>query len=143
MSSTIEEIQEEIVEEFEDFGDWEEKYSYIIEMGAEVPSLDAQFKTREYLVIGCQSQVWLVPDYNKEENKLYFKGDSDALIVKGLVNMLLRIYSGQSPEDILSSELSLFEKIGLKGQLSPSRANGLSSMVRDIKGYAARIVAGS
>ena len=136
---SIEEIQNEIIEEFEDFTDWEEKYSYIIEQGMEVPKLADIYKTKENIVLGCQSQVWLVSEHDKNENRMYYKADSDALIVKGLISLLLRIFSGQTPEEILKAELFVFEKIGLKGHLSPSRANGLSAMVKYIKTHASKV----
>ncbi len=135
MSESIDTIQNEIIEEFEDFDDWEEKYSYLIEQGMEVPTLDQQYKTQENIVKGCQSQVWLTYDYDNTNDKINFKADSDALIVKGLISILLRVYSGQSPKDILNKELFIFEKIGLKGHLSPSRANGLSAMIKYMKDY--------
>jgi cysteine desulfuration protein SufE len=136
MTKTIEELQNEIIEEFEDFVDWEEKYSYIIELGSDLPDFDDADKNAVNLVKGCQSQVWLTSEFDREKNLVIFHGDSDAFIVKGLVSLLLRIFSNQSPQDILSNELFIFEKIGLKGHLSPSRANGLSSMIRYIKNYA-------
>ena len=136
MSESIEEIQNEIIEEFEDFEDWEEKYSYLIEQGMEVANLDNKYKVAENIVKGCQSQVWLTYDYDQNKDKMNFKADSDALIVKGLISLLLRIYSGQKPKDILTNELFIFDRIGLKGHLSPSRANGLSAMIKYIKDYA-------
>jgi len=136
MKNSIEEIQNEILEEFEDFLDWEEKYSYIIELGYDLPDFDNRFKIPENIVKGCQSQVWLVAEYNPAYDTIEFLADSDAFIVKGLVCILLRIFSEQTPKDILESELFIFEKLGLKGHLSPSRANGLSSMVKYIKNYA-------
>ncbi|MEK7433370.1 MAG: SufE family protein [Cyanobacteriota bacterium] len=136
MKNSIEEIQSEILEEFEDFLDWEEKYSYIIELGYDLPDFDNRFKIPENIVKGCQSQVWLVAEYNPAYDTIEFLADSDAFIVKGLVCILLRIFSEQKPKDILESELFIFEKLGLKGHLSPSRANGLSSMVKYIKNYA-------
>lgn len=140
--ASIEEIQNEIIEEFEDFLDWEEKYSYIIELGAGVPKLPEIEKTKENIVMGCQSLVWLVFDYDKNNNIITFKADSDALIVKGLVSLLLRIYSVRSPQEIVNTDLFVFDKIGLKGHLSPSRANGLSAMIRDIKKYASKFSEG-
>jgi cysteine desulfuration protein SufE len=136
MKNSIEEIQNEILEEFEDFLDWEEKYSYIIELGYDLPDFDNRFKIPENIVKGCQSQVWLVAEYNPAYDTIEFLADSDAFIVKGLVCILLRIFSEQTPKDILESELFIFEKLGLKGHLSPSRANGLSSMLKYIKNYA-------
>lgn len=135
MSENIKEIQNEIIEEFEDFSDWEEKYSYIIEQGAELSPLEDQYKTPENMVKGCQSQVWLIYDYDKNNDVMNFRADSDSLIVKGLISLLMRLFSGQSPKDILNTDLFVFEKIGLKGHLSPSRANGLSAMIRYIKDY--------
>lgn len=136
----IEEIQKDIIEEFEDFSDWEEKYSYLIEQGSELETLDNKYKIPENIVKGCQSQVWLTYSYDKEKDIIKFNADSDALIVKGLVSLLMRLYSGQHPKDILDSDLFLFEKIGLKGHLSPSRANGLSSMIKYIKDYSSRYI---
>lgn len=136
MSESIDIKQNKIIEEFEDFEDWEEKYSYLVEQGTEIANLEDKYKTKENIVKGCQSQVWMTYDYDKEKDQMIFKADSDALIVKGLISILLRIYSHQSPKEILSKELFIFEKIGLKGHLSPSRANGLSSMIRYIKDYA-------
>ncbi|MBC7475631.1 MAG: SufE family protein [Candidatus Sericytochromatia bacterium] len=132
---SIDQIQDEIIEEFEEFSDWEEKYSYLIEQGVELPKIDANCKVKDNLVMGCQSQVWLIPDYDKKNQVMLFKADSDSMIVKGLISLLLRMYSEQKPEDILSTELYVFEQIGLKGHLSPSRANGLSAMIRDIKKF--------
>lgn len=136
MKKTIKEIQNEIIEEFEDFSDWEEKYSYIIELGSDLPDFNEVDKNAVNLVKGCQSQVWLTAEFDKEKNLVIYHADSDAFIVKGLVSLLLRIFSNQSPQDILNCELFLFEKIGLKGQLSPSRANGLTAMIRYIKNHA-------
>ncbi|GIW23169.1 MAG: Fe-S metabolism protein SufE [Candidatus Sericytochromatia bacterium] len=139
---TIEEIQKEIIEEFEDFSDWEEKYTYIIELGNELKPLEDKYKVKENIVKGCQSQVWLISEYDKNNNKVIYKADSDALIVKGLVSILLRIFSNQSPEDIIKSEVFVFDKIGLKNHISPSRANGLSSMLNYIKNYAMNYIKG-
>lgn len=135
---SIEEIQNEIIEEFEDFSDWEEKYSYLIEQGSELKNLEEKYKIPENIVKGCQSQVWLIYKYNNDSKLMEFEADSDSLIVKGLISLLIRLYSNQKPSDILNSELFVFEKIGLKGHLSPSRANGLSSMIRYIKDYSSK-----
>lgn len=140
--ATIEEIQEEIIEEFEDFSDWEEKYTYIIELGSELKPLDDKYKIKENIVKGCQSQVWLISEYDEKNNKVIYKADSDALIVKGLVSILLRIFSNQNPEDIIKSEIFIFDKIGLKNHISPSRVNGLSSMLNYIKNYAMNYIKG-
>ncbi|MFN8577854.1 MAG: SufE family protein [Candidatus Sericytochromatia bacterium] len=137
---SIEEIQNEIIEEFEDFSDWEEKYSYLIEQGSELKNLDEKYKIPENIVKGCQSQVWLIHKYNSDLKLMEFEADSDSLIVKGLISILMRLYSNQKPSDILNNELFVFEKIGLKGHLSPSRANGLSSMIRYIKEYSSKYI---
>lgn len=137
---SIEEIQNEIIEEFEGFSDWEEKYSYLIEQGSELKNLDEKYKIPENIVKGCQSQVWLIHKYNSDLKLMEFEADSDSLIVKGLISILMRLYSNQKPSDILNNELFVFEKIGLKGHLSPSRANGLSSMIRYIKEYSSKYI---
>jgi cysteine desulfuration protein SufE len=140
--ATIEEIQEEIAEEFEDYSDWEEKYTYIIELGSELKPLEDKYKIKDNIVKGCQSQVWLISEYDKNNNKVIYNADSDALIVKGLVSILLRIFSNQKPEDIINANIFIFEKIGLKNHISPSRANGLSSMISYIKNYAMNYMKG-
>jgi cysteine desulfuration protein SufE len=140
--ATIEEIQNEIAEEFEDYSDWEEKYTYIIELGSKLKPLDERYKIKENIVKGCQSQVWLISEYDKNNNKVNYNADSDALIVKGLVSILMRIFSGQSPESIVNSNIFVFDKIGLKNHLSPSRVNGLSSMINYIKNYAMNYMKG-
>jgi len=131
---TIEELQQEIVEEFEAFGDWMEKYNYIIELAKTLPPFKENYRTKENLIQGCQSQVWLGAEYN--DGKLYFYADSDAIITKGIIALLLRVLSGQSPNDILNTELWFVEKIGLASHLSPTRSNGLTSMIKQIKMYA-------
>jgi len=128
---SIDEIQNEIIQEFELYDEWMDKYKQIIEMGAELPELDRALKTDENIVKGCQANVWLNCEYI--DGKLYFKADSDAIITKGLIALLLRIYSGQSPDDILNSDLYSIDKIKLKEHLSPNRANGLSAMYNRIK----------
>lgn len=134
--SNIEEIQKEIIEEFEDYSDWEEKYEYIIELGSELKPLDDRYKIKENIVKGCQSQVWLISEYDQENNKIIYNADSDALIVKGLVSIVLRIFSNQSPEDIINANVFFFEEVGLKNHISTSRANGLVSMLNYIKNHA-------
>lgn len=130
----IEEKQNQIVDEFSIFTDWTDKYGYLIEIGKDVPELDKKFKTKENLISGCQSQVWL---YAKFENGLiYFETDSDAILTKGLAALLVKVYSGHNPDEILSNEPWFVEKINLKEHLSPTRANGLLSMVKQIKLYA-------
>ena len=131
---TIKEIQEEIVEEFEMFDDWMQRYEYMIDLGKSLPLIDEQYKLEENLIKGCQSKVWLHSDL--EEGKLNFTADSDAIITKGIVAVLLRVFNNQSPQDILNAELDFIDEIGLKEHLSPTRANGLVSMIKQIKLYA-------
>ena len=131
---TIEEIQEEIVDEFSIFEDWMDKYEHIIETGKELPSIDVAHKTDENLVRGCQSRVWLHAEMDGD--KLIFKADSDAIITKGLVGLMVRVLSGHAPKEIVDAELSFVDEIGLKEHLSPTRSNGLVSMIKKIKMYA-------
>jgi len=134
---TIEQIQEGINEEFSIYEDWMDKYSYLIELGElgnDMPELDAKLKNDQYVIKGCQSRVWLVPEL--KDGKIYFQGESDAVIVKGLVALLLRVVSGRTPDDILNSELHFVDDIGLKQHLSPTRSNGLLAMIKQIKLYA-------
>ena len=128
------ERQEEIVGEFEMFDDWLGKYEHIIELGKELPHIDEKYKTDDNLVKGCQSQVWLHAEMNND--KLVFTADSDAIITKGLVALLVRVLSGLKPSDIIASELYFLDKIGLKNHLSPTRSNGLLAMVKQMKLYA-------
>jgi cysteine desulfuration protein SufE len=131
---TIKEIQEEIIDEFAMFDDWMERYEYIIDLGKSLPIIDAQYKLDENLINGCQSKVWLYSEL--ENDTIKYTADSDAILTKGIVALLLRVYSGQKPNDILTAETSFIDKIGLKEHLSPTRANGLVSMVKQIKMYA-------
>jgi cysteine desulfuration protein SufE len=131
---TIQEIQEQIVIEFSLFEDWMDKYNYLIEMGKEVPRIDERYKTNNHLISGCQSRVWLHAE--NRDGKIYFTADSDAVITKGLVNLLIRVFSGHSPEAILEADTDFIERIGLKEHLSPTRSNGLVSMVKQMKLYA-------
>ena len=130
----IDELQEEIIDEFDMFEDWMERYEYIIEMGKSLPLIDEKYKTNENLIKGCQSKVWL--HANLIDDKLIFSADSDAILTKGIIALLLRVYSGQSPQNILNSDAFFIDKIGLKEHLSPTRANGLLSMVKQLKLYA-------
>lgn len=130
----IKEIQEEIIEEFSMFDDWMERYEYIIDLGKSLPIINAQYKLDENLIKGCQSKVWLYSEL--EEDTIVYTADSDAILTKGIVALLLRVFSGQKPEDILVAETSFIDEIGLKEHLSPTRANGLVSMVKQIKMYA-------
>ncbi len=129
----IQEIQDQIIEDFTLFDNWEDKYAYIIEMGKKLDPLDESHKTDENIVKGCQSQVWLHTDF--QDDKVIFAGDSDAVIVKGLISMLIQVLSEQSPEDIAQADLYFIEKIGLKQYLSMTRANGLASMIKQMKLY--------
>ena len=131
---TIKEIENEIVEEFAIFTDWMDKYEYIIELGKNVPVIEEKEKTEENLIKGCQSRVWL--SCKVEDGKLWFAADSDAIITKGIISLLIRVYNGQAPADILANELEFISKIGLQENLSPTRANGLVSMIKQIKIYA-------
>ena len=130
----INKIQEQIVAEFSIFDDWMDKYSLLIDMGGELPPLDVKYKTQNNLIEGCQSRVWLQADY--VEGKVIFLGDSDAVIVKGIVSLLIRVLSGQTPGEILSADLYFIDAIGLKEHLSPTRSNGLVSMLKQMKMYA-------
>ena len=131
---TIEQIQQDINEEFSIYEDWMDKYSYLIELGNDLPDLDPKQKNDSHLIRGCQSRVWLVPEF--KDGKIYFEGESDAVIVKGLVKLLLRVVSGHTPDEILNSELHFVDDIGLKQHLSPTRSNGLLAMIKQIKLYA-------
>ncbi|NJB84065.1 SufE family protein [Wenyingzhuangia aestuarii] len=131
---TIKEIQEEIVDEFAMFDDWMERYEYMIELGKSVPVINDAFKTDDNLIKGCQSKVWLHSEL--KEDKIQFTADSDAIITKGIVAVLLRVFNNQAPKDILEAKLDFIDEIGLKEHLSATRANGLVSMIKQIKLYA-------
>ena len=131
---TIKEIQEEIIDEFSMFDDWMERYEYIIELGKSLPIIAHQYKLDENLIKGCQSKVWLYSELVTD--KVKFTADSDAILTKGIVALLLRVFSEQKPADILTAETTFIDEIGLKEHLSPTRANGLVSMVKQIKMYA-------
>lgn len=131
---TIDEIQQEIVEEFSGFEDWMDKYAYLIEIGNEMTPIDAKYKIESNLIRGCQSRVWLQQEFT--DGKIKFIAESDALIVKGLVALLLRIYSNRTPKEILESEPRFIDEIGLRQHLSPTRSNGLLAMVKQMKLYA-------
>ena len=132
--ATIQEIQAEIVEEFDMFEDWMEKYEYIIELGKSLPMIDDKYKTGNNLIKGCQSRVWLHADY--QDGKIIYSADSDAIITKGIVAILIRVLSNQTAEKIAKADLVFINKIGFKKQLSQTRANGLVSMIKEIKLYA-------
>ena len=131
---TISQIQEEIIADFSMFEDWESKYEYMIDLGKNLPLIDPKYKTEQYLIKGCQSQVWLHADL--EQDKVIFTADSDAIITKGIVAILINVFSGQKAIDILEANLDYIDKIGIKAHLSPTRANGLVSMIEQIKLYA-------
>ena len=131
---TINEIQDEIIEEFSGFDDWMDKYQLLIDLGNEQAPLDEKYKTESNLIDGCQSRVWLQCDY--EDGKLVFTAESDARIVKGIVALLLRVLSGHTPKEILDADLYFIDKIGLKDHLSPTRSNGLLAMMKQMKMYA-------
>ncbi len=131
---TINELQDEIIEEFSGLDDWMDRYQLLIDLGNEQAPLDEKYKTEQNLIDGCQSRVWLQADY--EDGKIHFTAESDALIVKGIVALLIRVFSDQTPQDILDADLYFIEQIGLKEHLSPTRSNGLLAMVKQIKTYA-------
>ena len=131
---TINEIQDELIEDFAFYGDWMEKYEYIIQLGKEVPLIDEQYKTDQFIIKGCQSKVWLYPEVI--DGKVTFKADSDAVITKGLVSLMVKVLSGHTAKEIAEADLYFIDQIGLKEHLSPTRANGLLAMVKQMKLYA-------
>ncbi|AJH13266.1 SufE family protein [Myroides profundi] len=131
---TIKEIQEEIIDDFSMFDDWMQRYEYIIELGKSLPLIDPQYQVEENLIKGCQSQVWLYAEL--QDGKVVFTANSDAILTKGIIAILIRVFSGQRTEDILNADMSFIDEIGLKEHLSPTRANGLVSMIKQIKMYA-------
>ena len=136
---TINEIQDEIIEEFNVFDDWMDKYSLIIDMGNHLTPLDEQYKTNQNLIEGCQSRVWITAQM--KDGKVHFEGESDAIIVKGIVSLLFRVLNNQTPSDILNNELYFIKEIGLQEHLSPTRSNGLVSMLKQMKLFAATFAA--
>lgn len=131
---TINEIQDEIIDEFSGFDDWMDRYSLLIDLGNELDALPEEKKTEQNLIDGCQSKVWI--DAQMEGNKLLFKGDSDAILVKGIVALLIKVMSGHTPQEILDTDLYFIEQIGLREHLSPTRSNGLVAMVKQMRLYA-------
>ena len=131
---TINELQDEVIAEFSDFTDWMDKYQLLIDLGNELEPLDEKYKNESNLINGCQSRVWIQADYH--DGLVYFTAESDALIVKGLIALLLRVLSGHTPQEILDADLYFIEQIGLKDHLSPTRSNGLLAMVKQIRVYA-------
>ena len=134
---TIKEIQEEILEDFDMFDDWMQKYEYLIDLGKDLPSIDEKYRVEENLIKGCQSRVWLHAEENN--GNIVFSADSDAIMTKGIVALLIRVLSGQNANDIAHADLDFINKIGLKEQLSATRANGLLSMIKQMKLYAIAI----
>lgn len=132
--STIKEIQDEIVDEFEMFDDWVQRYEHMIELGKSLPLIEEKYKTDDNLIKGCQSKVWVHAELN--DDKLVFTADSDAIITKGIIAILIRAFSNQHPKDIIEADTQFIDEIGLKEHLSPTRANGLVSMIKQLKMYA-------
>ena len=130
---TINEVQDNIIEEFSLFDDWMDKYNLLIDLGKDLPVIDPKFKVKDFLIEGCQSKVWLHPDYDGKI--ISFTADSDAIITRGIVSLLIKVLSGRTPEEIISADLYFIDKIGLRQNLSPTRSNGLLSMVRQMKLY--------
>lgn len=131
---TINELQDNIIEEFSAFDDWMDKYALLIDLGNSLAPLEEKYKTESNLIEGCQSRVWFQADY--KDGKIYFQGESDAVIVKGIVSLLIQILSGHTPKEILDADLYFIEKVGLKEHLSPTRSNGLVAMVKQMRMYA-------
>ena len=130
----IQEKEKKLISDFEEITDWVDKYNYIIDAGKSLPEIDSKFKTQEYLIPGCQSQVWL--HASLEDGKVIYRADSDALITRGIVALLIQVLSGHPPQDILDSKLEFIDRIGLQQHLSPTRSNGLANMVKQMKLYA-------
>lgn len=133
---TINETQDQIIDDFAAFEDWMDKYQMIIEMGNNLEPLDEKYKTPQNLIAGCQSRVWLQADYDEATHLIHFTGDSDAVIVKGLVSLVIQVLSDHTPDEILASDLYFIEQIGLKENLSPTRSNGFLSMIKQMRIYA-------
>ena len=131
---TINQVQDNIVGEFSVFDDWMDKYNLLIDMGKDLPVIDPKFKIRDFLIEGCQSKVWLHPEFRGD--KIFFRADSDAIITRGIVGLLIRVLSDRTPDEIIAADLYFIDKIGLRQNLSPTRSNGLLSMVRQMKLYA-------
>ena len=131
---TIQDIQNEIIDEFSMFEDWEERYQYMIDLGKTLPLIEEQYKTEDNIIKGCQSKVWV--NAKLENDKIVFSADSDAIITKGIIAILIRVFSNQTPKAILEADTNFIDEIGLKEHLSPTRANGLVSMIKQLKMYA-------
>lgn len=133
-NKSLQEAENEVVDTFSMYDEWLDKYEYLIDLGKNLEAYPEECKTEDKLIKGCQSRVWL--DYNVQNGRIYFKADSDAIITKGIISLLISVYSGRTPEEIASSDFGFIEKIGLKENLSPTRANGLASMIATIKAVA-------
>lgn len=131
---SIDEIQDEIIDEFSVFDDWMDKYALLIDLGNSLPPIEEKYKTNENLIEGCQSRVWLQADYR--DGRIWFEAESDAIIVKGVVSLLVRVLSGRTPDEILNADLYFIDRIGLTEHLSPTRSNGLVAMVKQMRMYA-------
>jgi cysteine desulfuration protein SufE len=131
---TIQEVQDNIIGEFELYSDWLDKYDYLISLGNDLPAIDPAFKTDEYIINGCQSRVWLKADL--QDGKIIFTADSDAIITKGIISLLVKVLSNRSPEEVMNSDLYFIDRIGLRENLSPTRSNGLLAMIKKMKLYA-------
>ena len=132
---TIKELENQVIEEFSIFDDWMDKYAYLIELGKEMPMIDEKYKTNQYLITGCQSRAWLFAEID-EKGHIIFTADSDAVITKGIISLLIKVLSNHTPKEILGANLEFLDKIGLKEHLSPTRANGLVSMIKQMQFYA-------
>lgn len=132
---TINQLQDEIIDEFVDIEDWMDRYAYIIDLGNALPAIDEKYKTPQYIIEGCQSRVWLNAELN-DEGKIIYTADSDAIIVKGIISLLIKVLSDHTPQEILDADLYFIDKIGLSEHLSPTRSNGLVAMVKQMKVYA-------
>ncbi len=132
--ASIQETQQDIISEFEIFDDWMDKYNYLIELSSSLPLIDPKYKTKEYIIQGCQSKVWVNAEY--KDGKVVFTADSDAIITKGIISLLIRILSERTPDEIIKTELEFIDAVGLRENLSPTRANGLLSMIKQMKLYA-------
>lgn len=132
---TINQIQDEIIDEFVDIEDWMDRYAYIIDLGNALPAIDEKYKTPQYIIEGCQSRVWLYAELN-DEGKVIYTADSDAIIVKGIISLLIKVLSEHTPQEIIDADLYFIDKIGLSEHLSPTRSNGLVAMVKQMKVYA-------
>ena len=131
---TIQEIEQQIVDEFAGFDEWLDRYAYLIELGKDCPTIDEKEKTEANLIKGCQSRVWL--SCEQRDGRLYFRADSDAVITRGIISLLIRAFDGQAPADILAADITFIDTIGLREHLSPTRSNGLTAMLKQIKMYA-------